>query len=148
MKTKDVSVRFNIVDALIIVFITALLALIVYVFVLGNDFADLYSQEKNVTYTVCISTTDANYTDNISVGDTVYHWSKSANTGKVTNVRTEEWADKTGIDVYVTVSAVARKINTKYYINGKNVEKDSLINISFARFDVSDSAKCIMFEAE
>ena len=148
MKTKDTNVRFNIVDALIIVFLTALLALIVYVFILDNDFADLYSQEKNVTYTVCVSTTDKDYKDKVSINDTVYHWNKGTNTGKVTDVRIEEWSDKTGADVYITISTVARKINTKYYINGKKIEQDALINISFARFDVSNSVKCVTFKAE
>lgn len=148
MKTQDKNVRFNVVDALIIVFLTSLLALIIYIFILGNDFADLYSQERNVTYTVCVSTTDLNYKENVFVGDTVYHWNKGANTGKVTDLRVEDNADKTGINVYITVSTVARKINSKYYINGKKLDEGALINISFSKFDVSESVKCVSFEAE
>ena len=148
MKTQDNNVRFNVVDALIIVFLTSLLALIVYIFILGNDFADLYSQEQNVTYTVCISTTDLDYKDNVSVGDTVYHWNKGANTGKVTGLRVEDYADKTGINVYITVSTVARKINSKYYINGKKIDEGASINVSFSRFDAAESVKCVSFKAE
>ena len=139
--------KFNIVDALIILVILSALALTVYVFILGNDFADLYSKEEKITYTVCVKGRDSSFAESISVGDTVYHWNNEANTGKIESVEIVPYDDKTGADVCLTVSVIARKINTSYYVSGKKIEKDAFINISLAKLDIPEDVKCVSVQA-
>ncbi|MBR2024645.1 MAG: hypothetical protein IKA02_02415, partial [Clostridia bacterium] len=110
---------------------------------LGNDFADLYSQKETITYTVRMPYVNAD----LSVGDTVYHWNKDSSRGTVTDIRVEEKTTETDSCVYVTVTVDARKIKTSYYINGKKIEEGTTIDISFSRFDPSNSAECIMVKA-
>ena len=142
MKTQDNNVRFNIIDALIIIFVLVLIALTVYVFVLGNDLADLYSQKESIVYTVCV--TDINL-DGVMVGDTVYHWNKDSDKGKITEIRFEE-DEQSNPCTYITVSVVARKIKESYYLSGNRIEENGAISISFSRFDTSNSAKCVLIE--
>ena len=146
--TKNKTARFNIVDGLIILIILMLLAFTLYVFILGNDFADIYSQKTQITYTVCLNSDNMVEGESISVNDTVYHWNKNKNTGVVTNVETKENLDGVEYDTFVTVSVTARKFNNTYYVNGKRIEKDALINIYFSKFDASQPVKCIMVKAE
>lgn len=144
--TNESTIRFNVVDALIIIFILALSVLSVYIFILGNDFADLYSQEENVSYTVRLSCVDESIKNKISVGDIAYQNRKTTNTGTVTDVQVIEWEDKTGYDLYVTITADVRKINAIYYINGAKIEKGALINVSFSKLDVSNAVECSEFK--
>ena len=146
-ESNEKRIRFNIVDALIIVFIVASLALCVYIFVLGNDFADLYSEKEIVSYTVCITGEDKSIEQKISVNDSVFHNQKLSKTGTVTNVQVVENGSENGVDLYVTISVEARKINSKYYIGGKKIEKDSYIDVSFSKFDMSEPVKCIAIES-
>ena len=141
MKTQDNNIRFNVIDALIIIFVIVLVALTVYVFVLGNDLADLYSQEESIVYTAYV--TDMNL-DGVMVGDTVYHWNKDNDKGKITEIRFDD--DQSNSCAYITVSVVARKIKEGYYLSGNKIEENETINISFSRFDTSNSAKCILIE--
>ncbi len=144
---KNSGVKFNIVDALIILFILTVLALTVYVFILGHDLAELYSTEEQITYTVCIQDNDMTLKSSVSVNDVVYHWNKKENTGTVTDVRTEKDNDGKEANLYITVSATARKINSSYYINGKKIEKDAFIDISFAKVDIPEAVKCVSVQA-
>ena len=139
--------KFNIVDALIILFILTVLALTVYVFILGNDLADLYSTEEQITYTVAFENKNSSYDEMISVGDTVYHWNSTANTGKVEKIEILPYDDKAGEDICITVSATARKIKSSYYINGKKIEKDAFLDISLSKIDLPENVKCVSVQA-
>lgn len=142
MATQN-TVRFNVIDALIIIFTLVLIAMIVYIFVLGNDFADLYSEKAEIVYTVCVSNVDLK---NVMVGDTVYHWNKDSTKGKITEIRIEEQNEQTDSYAYITVSVTSRKIKSNYYVVGKKIEENATINISFSRFDTSIPAKCVLIE--
>ena len=56
---------FNVIDALIIVVLVAIILTIVYTLVLGKDFEDLSSTKEDITYTVSIKGAPSDVLDKI-----------------------------------------------------------------------------------
>lgn len=125
---------FNVVDALIILALVALIGIMIYTLVLGKSLEDLYSDEVEITYTVSIKQVDESVLKIISVGDKVYHSDKNKNSGTVTGI--SHTKNKEAIDLEITVSAIAR-VNKDgvYSINKEIIEKNGTINLKFARFE-------------
>ncbi len=134
--SKKRKFTFNIVDALIILALVALIALIVYTLVLGKSFEDLYSDKAEIAYTVSINDAELSTSKSISVGDKVYHSDKDKNAGVITNISQEPSKNGEGVNLKITISATARvDKNGVYSINDEIINKGSVLNVKFARYE-------------
>ncbi len=158
-KTKT---RFTIMDALILIAILAVIAVLLYVFVF-NDLSSMHTaaaETHALTYVVEVSAIEEEQAAKILPGDTVINSATKVAIGTVTAVETRPYmhmgTNKTEgslvlnpvdgqVNLYLTVQAEAVLDSISYNINGFDVYVGSLVHMAFN--DIVCSGYCISLDA-
>ena len=155
-------IRFNILDALILLAIIAAVSVLLYVFVFSGRSSGYLGQSDSytLTYVVEVANLDEVFTDKIAPGDTVIDSASKRYIGTVTAVEERPYThmsvNKTEgalvlnqvdgrINLYITVKADAQFSGITYNIGGYEVFVGSQTHLSFDDFVCS--GYCISLDA-
>ena len=153
-------VKFNIMDALILIAVLAVAAVLLYVFVFSESGEGLNDDAYTLTYVVEISRLNEEFADRVAVGDAVVesakklpigtvvaiekhpheHLGEKAKDGSVTLTTVEGFCD-----LYVTIEAPASLSGISYNINGYELRVGTKIYLSFS--DLVSEGHCISLSA-
>ncbi len=153
---------FNLMDAVILVAILAVVALLLYVFVFSESASVQAGNTDSYTLTYVVEATKISeeFADKISIGDTVIDSAKKMRIGTVTAVEVKPYEHMatnlhegklvlTPVDGYknleITVQADAVLDGISYSINGYEVYVGAKIFLSFG--DMVCSGYCISLDA-
>ena len=155
--------KFNIMDVLILLAVTAVAAVLLYVFVLSeNTPVDSLggAPTTKITYVVELTGIDDALSDNISVGETLIDAAKKMNIGTIVAVETQPYVylgknltdgtmELTTVDnkstVYVTVEADATLTGISYSISGYDIYVGEKVYLSLP--DFTGTGYCISLKA-
>lgn len=125
--------RFNAVDAILILIIAAVVFALLYIFVFSEDKHQTSETElKTIRYTVLVQNLDSHYDDYIHQGQTVTDAIEKKSIGTVTGVQISPMY-KTTFDYEngrETEARVEGKINAKITIEAKADETDRAFSVS------------------
>ena len=158
-KTK---LKFNIMDAVILLAVIAVIALLLYIFIFSEttSVGSMDSASYSLTYVVEVVGLNEEFADRIVPGSTVIDSSKKMNIGTVTAVekmpylymgtnKSEGTLVLNPVDdhcnLYVTIEADATLDGISYSIGGYEVYVGSLVYMSFS--DIVCSGYCISLSA-
>ena len=151
-KKTEKKVRFNFIDFLLIVIVLAIIASLVYVFLLSSLVKNITADETvEIQYTLELMGIDEKYLENIKEGDVVLDSVSNSNIGTVEAIDySPQHADlvydeenKVGIlspiagrhDVVVTISATARyEAEDGYSVNGTRIAVGEKISARFPNY--------------
>jgi hypothetical protein len=155
--------NFNILDALIIVAVLALITVTVLVYS-PTEILNLNSDNTTVMYSVCISGVSANYAASVKVGDTVsdadghklgivasdveiephavykYQTDESGN-GSIVKITHPEL-----VDIIITVTATAEKSDVGFTVDGMRIAIEAEYELVFPGFE--SKGVCISLSEE
>lgn len=155
--------KFNIMDVLILLAVAAVAAVLLYVFVLGeNTPVDSLggAPTTKITYVVELTGIDDALSDNISVGETLIDAAKKMNIGTIVAVETQPYVylgknltdgtmELTTVDnkstIYVTVEADATLTGIAYSISGYDIYVGEKVYLSLP--DFTGTGYCISLKA-
>ena len=155
-------IKFNIMDALILVAVLAVTALLLYVFVFSetSSVQSAASDAYTLTYVVEVSKISEDFADKIAAGDQVIDSSKKMHIGTVTAVEAQPHLHMGTdmhegalvlnpvddyVNLYITVQADAVLDGISYSINGYDLYVGANMHLSFA--DMVCSGYCISLDA-
>ena len=144
-------IRFNLMDALILVLVLAVIALLLYVFVFSetSSVQSVNAERYTLTYVVEVSNISEEFSDMIAAGDTVIDSSKKMHIGTVTAVEVQPHLHMGTnlhegtlvlnpvddyVNLYVTIQAEATLENISYTVNGYEIYVGKSINLAFSDF--------------
>ncbi len=140
--------RFNLMDALILLAILAVIALLLYVFIFSetNPVTGANAESYSLTYVVEATKIDEEFSDMIKVGDSVIDSAKKMQIGTVTAVEIQPYLHMGTdmhedalvlnpvdgyVNLYITVQADASLNGVSYSINGYDMYVGAKIHLSF-----------------
>ena len=153
-------VKFNIMDALILLAILAVAALLLYIFVFSEGGGLGESDAYTLTYVVAITQLNEEFAERVAIGDAVVDSSKKLPIGTVVAVEKhphEYLGENTKdgsltlstmegyCDLYVTVEAPATLNGISYTIGGYEIRVGSKVYLSFA--NLVSEGHCISLSA-
>lgn len=152
--------RFNVVDAIILLAIIALIFAVLYSFDPFGWFVPEGRENVKLAYTVEFKGVDNDVKDNIAVGENVFLSSTSYVMGRVTEVKVQEsfvweYDEENGImtkktladkaDVYVTIEVnCTYEKGRGYVLNGQQIAYGSEFDLRFGNF--FGNALCVGFD--
>lgn len=156
-------IKFNIMDVLILLVIAAVVAVLLYVFVLSES-KPMDSlggaQTAKITYVIELTAVDDALSDNISVGETLIDSAKKMSIGTVVAVDSQPYVylgknlnegtmELTTVDdkstIYVTVEADATLSGISYSIAGYDIYVGEKVYLSLPNF--TGTGYCISLKA-
>ncbi|NLZ36272.1 MAG: DUF4330 family protein [Clostridiales bacterium] len=146
MKSK---IRFNIIDALLLLIIIAAVALAAYFVMSGRVGQQRAVSERPIQYTVLLTNVRGEFKGNIKIGDSVTDTVKLMPIGEVTDIKTVQTSidieDETAgrivsaivpdkYDITVTVTADATVSTGFYMIGGYQIQVGTLVSLRVPDF--------------
>ncbi len=153
-------VKFNIMDALILLAVLAVAAVLLYVFVFSESGEGLSDDTYTITYVVEVTRLNEEFADRVAVGDAVVDSSKKLPIGTVVAIEKHPHEHlgkntKDGsvtlntvdgfLDLYITIEAPATLNGISYNIGGYEVRVGTKVYLSFS--DLVSEGHCISLSA-
>lgn len=155
-------IKFNLMDALILVLVLAVIALLLYVFVFSetSSVQSAGADQYKLTYVVEVTGISEEFADMIAAGDTAIDSSKKMQIGTVTAVEVQPYMHMGTdlhegalvlnpvddyVNLYITISADAVLENISYNINGYEIFVGKSIHLAFS--NIVCSGYCISLDA-
>ena len=155
-------IRFNLMDALILLVALAVIALLLYVFVFSetSSVQSAAAEQYELTYVVEVTGIEEEFAEMIAVGDTAIDSSKKMHIGTVTAVEVQPYTHMGTnlhegtlvlnpvddyVNLYITIRADATLEGISYTISGYDIYVGKGVNLAFS--DIVCSGYCISLDA-